>query len=140
MPDVLGYLRLLSLPVPEHMRRAADTFRYNRRVFIAPPWQEIFRQDRERKQEFDEAVRTYDAMVATYTEFGYDLIEIPRVPVEERVRFILQSVDPDARPLRARLRFIPVAPIRRYSVRGRRVAFTKFAGASRIEGPARLGR
>lgn len=58
VPDVIGYLRLMKLPVPEHMIRAAAVFRYNRRVFIAPPWLEIFRQDRERKQDFQEAVRT----------------------------------------------------------------------------------
>ena len=99
VPDVLGCLRLLNLPVPEHMQKAASILRYNRRVFIAPPWQEIFQQDRERKQDFDEAVRTYDAMVETYTELGYDLVEIPRVPVDQRVRFVLQDADPAARRL-----------------------------------------
>jgi predicted ATPase len=92
VPDVLGYLRLLSKPVPEHMQKAAHTFRYNRRVFIAPPWQEIFRQDRERKQDFGEAVRTYEALVATYTDLAYTLVEIPRVAVEERVRFVLRNL------------------------------------------------
>ena len=93
VPDVLGYLRLLRLPVPEHMQKAAHTFRYNRRVFIAPPWQEIFRQDRERKQDFDEAARTYDALVLTYTELDYGLVEIPRAPIDERVRFLLDNID-----------------------------------------------
>ena len=46
VPDVVGYLRLLGRPVPEHMQKAVDAFRYNRRVFIAPPWREIFRRDR----------------------------------------------------------------------------------------------
>jgi predicted ATPase len=96
IPDVLGYLRLLGLPEPEHMRKAADSFRYHHRVFIAPPWPEIFRQDRERKQDFDEAVRTYDALVATYTALGYDLVEIPRSPVDERVRFLLANINPSA--------------------------------------------
>ena len=54
----MGYLRLLGLPVPAHIRRAAKAFRYNRRVFIAPPWAEIFRGDRKCRQSFDEAVRT----------------------------------------------------------------------------------
>lgn len=97
VPDVAGYLRLMGLPVPEHVRKAVDVFRYNRRVFIAPPWQEIFCQDRERKQDFDEAVRTYDALVATYTEYGYELVEIPRAPIPERVKFILQNM-PDRLP------------------------------------------
>lgn len=92
VPDVAGYLRLMGLPVPEHVRKAVDLVRYNRRVFIAPPWQEIFRQDRERKQDFAEAVRTYDALVTTYTEYGYELVEIPRAPIPERVQFILQNM------------------------------------------------
>jgi predicted ATPase len=90
VPDVVGYLRLLGLPVPAHMERAVAAFRYNRRIFIAPPWPAIFRQDGERRQDFDEAVRTYEAMVATYGDYGYELIELPRVEVEERVRFVLQ--------------------------------------------------
>jgi predicted ATPase len=92
VPDVVGYVRLQGLPVPAHMEKAAELFRYNRRVFIAPPWAEIFDQDRERKQDFDEAVRTYEAMVATYTGYGYELIEVPRIPVDERVRFVLQDI------------------------------------------------
>ena len=94
VPDVVGYLRLLGQSVPEHMLKAVNTFRYNRRVFIAPPWREIFEQDRERKQTFDEAVWTYEAMVVTYRENGYDLVEIPRLSVEERVRFVRNNVGP----------------------------------------------
>jgi predicted ATPase len=30
VPDVIGYLRLVGLPVPAHMMRAADLFRYDR--------------------------------------------------------------------------------------------------------------
>jgi predicted ATPase len=38
VPDVVGYLRLSGLPVPRHMETAAaETFRYHRRVLIAPP-------------------------------------------------------------------------------------------------------
>ncbi len=84
-------MRLMRLPVPEHMLKATQAFRYNRRVFIAPPWQEIFSRDRERKQDFDEAVRTCDALVETYTELGYELVELPRVSVVERANFVLNS-------------------------------------------------
>ena len=80
------------------MQKAAETFRYNRTVFIAPPWPEIFQQDRERKQDFEEAVRTYHAVLATYAENAYDVVEIPRVPVEERVRFVLDYIGPDSNP------------------------------------------
>jgi predicted ATPase len=93
VPDVLGYLRLSGLPTPEHMKRAVELFRYNRRVFVAPPWKEIFQQDSERKQDFDEAVRTNEALVATYTVYGYELVELPRVSLEERVSFVLRTAN-----------------------------------------------
>ena len=90
--DVLEYLSLLGQAIPEYMQKAAEKFRYNRRVFIAPPWEEIFHQDGERKQDFEEAVRTYDAMVTTYNQYGYELLELPRVSVRERLDFVLQEV------------------------------------------------
>jgi predicted ATPase len=93
VPDVLGYLKLCDLTAPPHMLKAAEDFRYNRRVFIAPPWQDIFRQDRERKQDFDEAVRTCEALVETYAALNYTLVELPRVSIEERLRFILDDIE-----------------------------------------------
>lgn len=93
IPDVAGYLRLLNLRVPDHVDKAARSFRYDRRVFIAPPWEEIFEQDQERKQDFDEAVRTCEVMIATYTAYDYELIEIPRFTVEERVQFVLETAN-----------------------------------------------
>jgi predicted ATPase len=91
VPDVIGYLRLVGMTVPPHITKAAELYRYNHRVFIAPPWPEIFIQDRERKQTAEEATRTYRAMVATHSELGYELVELPRVSVEERLAFVRAS-------------------------------------------------
>jgi predicted ATPase len=95
VPDVIGYLRLVGKTIPEPKRKAAKEYRYNRCAYIAPPWQEIFRQDQERKQDFAEAVRTYNAMVATYSEFGYELVEIPKISVAGRVKFVLANIGGD---------------------------------------------
>ena len=97
IPDVLAYLSLTHIPVPEHMHNAARVFPYNHAVFIAPPWREIFHQDEERKQDFEESIRTYDALVETYKSNNYELVEIPRSSIRERVRFVLRKVgiDPD---------------------------------------------
>ena len=90
--DVLGYLRLSGLPVPLHVERAAQAFRYHRRVFVAAPWAEIFGKDAERKQPFEEAKRTYTVLAETYTELRYELIVLPFAPVEERVDFLLAKI------------------------------------------------
>lgn len=89
VPDVAGYLQLSGYTLPEHVRKAVEIFRYNRTVFIAPPWREMYAQDRERKQDFDEAVRTYEALAATYTSNAYQLVELPQVSVNERMLFVL---------------------------------------------------
>ncbi|WP_175971300.1 AAA family ATPase [Burkholderia sp. BCC0322] len=93
VPDVVGYLRLTGLPVPAHAQAAARRFRYHPRVFIAPPWPDVYAQDTERRQDFAEAVRTYDAMVECYTSYDYRLIELPRDSVQARVRFVMDALD-----------------------------------------------
>lgn len=92
VPDVIGYLRLMGLPVPPYMDTAARRARYHRRVFIAPPWPQIFAQDAERRQDFAESERTCDAMAATYGDFGYDIVTLPRTPVADRVDFVLRTI------------------------------------------------
>ena len=93
VPDVVGYLTLCGLPIPDDVDQAARTLRYHRRVFIAPPWAEIFGQDAERRQDFDEAERTFAAMVAVYPSYGYDLVELPKATLVERVAFVLDQLD-----------------------------------------------
>jgi len=92
VPDVLGYLRLVGIAPPQHVHNAALAFRYSPKVFVTPPWPDIYRQDRERKQDFDEAVRTYEALVATYADLKYELVEIQRLPVDDRVSFVLDHI------------------------------------------------
>lgn len=88
-PDNAAYLTILGLPVPAALESACRQKRFAEPVFIAPPWKEIFTQDSERKQDWAEAVRTYDAMVAGYQRYGYTLVEVPRLSVCDRADFIL---------------------------------------------------
>lgn len=37
-------------------------------------------------------------MVATYTGYGYELIELPRAPVAERLRFVLAAAGLSGQP------------------------------------------
>lgn len=92
VPDVIGYLTLCGLPVPPHMEQAAALFRYNKTVFLAPPWAEIFINDTERKQDSDEAERTFKAMEQTYLRLGYEIALLPKASVEERIKFIRETL------------------------------------------------
>lgn len=92
IPDVPGYLKLCSLPVPADIMKTAEQWRYNPLVFITPPWEDIFRNDKERKQTFEEAARTYEAMKKTYMRLGYQLEELPKTGIGARVDHMLAIV------------------------------------------------
>ncbi|MBX3446986.1 MAG: AAA family ATPase [Parvibaculaceae bacterium] len=89
LPDLMGYSRLIGAPVPEDLARAVAHYRYNRIVFVAPPWAEIYERDGERGQDFAEAVATHDAIRAAYAEAGYEPVPLPLAPVGERLDFVL---------------------------------------------------
>lgn len=92
IPDVVGYLDLCDLPVPARIDAAARANRYRRTAFIAPFWAEIFTQDAERRQDPEEALRTFETMARTYPAYDYELIELPRTSVAERVAFVLNHL------------------------------------------------
>ena len=82
---------MLGLPPPAHFARAAARFRFAPRVFIAPAWREIYHQDEERKQTWEEAVENNARCRAAYAHFGYDLVDLPLASVEDRADFILAA-------------------------------------------------
>jgi predicted ATPase len=92
VPDIIGYLMLSGLAVPKHLTRAAELYRYNRHVFLAPHWPAFFTQDAERKQTVEEAKATHDVMVHVYSRLDYELISLPRQSVAKRVEFIKSTL------------------------------------------------
>ena len=90
--DTICYASLIESEISTQMKSYAENWRYNQNVFILPPWQEIYKTDNERKQDWNEAVSTYNKMVETYQAYGYNLVEIPKTPVIERANFILDFI------------------------------------------------
>ncbi len=88
LPDIVGYRRLAGLPASAALEHACRTRRYHRRVFIAPPWPEIYATDGERRQSISEAERTHDVMAEIYPALGYELVALPRVALAERLAFV----------------------------------------------------
>ncbi len=93
LPELPGYFAyFLKRDVPAALRLAVDAKRYNRTVFLTPPWREIHVTDDKRTQDFAEATRNYEGAKRCYTEEGYEVIDIPRLSVDERVGFILDVI------------------------------------------------
>ena len=67
-------------------------YRYNKRVFLAPPWPEIYVLDQERRHGMVEAVAEYDRLTEVYPSLGYDIHVLPKVSVAERANWVLASL------------------------------------------------
>lgn len=78
--------------LPPHFDRAARVFRYHRQVFLTPPWREIYANDPERTHTFEDACVEYESLVETFPAYGYEVIDIPKLSVAERVHFILETL------------------------------------------------
>lgn len=91
--DTLCYAGLIQSEISELMKSYAKNWRYNENIFILPPWQEIYETDNERKQDWDEAVLTFEKMSETYKNYGYNIIEIPKKSVRERADFLLEFIE-----------------------------------------------
>lgn len=68
------------------------TNRYHRRVFLAPPWPEIYVTDTERRHGLDEALSDYARLCLVYPALDYELVELPRVSVAGRAEFVLAAL------------------------------------------------
>lgn len=93
IPDVVGFLRVTGLAVPPHIDQAARRLRYHPRVLLAPWWDTIYTGDSERRQSPAVAEATEQMMRETYRDYGYELIELPRAPVTERVAFVRRELE-----------------------------------------------
>ena len=91
IPDVLAYMDFIGDAYPEKFIVACETYKYDK-VFLLPPWEEIYVSDAERYESYEEATKIHDYLVATYKKFGYDLHEVPKTSVAARFQFIINHL------------------------------------------------
>jgi len=91
--DTICYAKLIQSEPNERMELYARTWRYNKSVFMLPPWQEIYETDDARKQDWREAALTFEKMCETYRDYGYNIVEIPKISVSKRADFILSFIE-----------------------------------------------
>ncbi len=88
LPDLVAYLETAGLPVGQPYYQAIAAHPYHRQVFLAPPWPEIYVNDPERWQTLAEATALHEALRRTYQRLGFEVLELPKTTVSERVRWV----------------------------------------------------
>ncbi len=92
IPDVLAYMDFFNQDYDKTFINACEAHKYNH-VFLLPPWKEIYKFDNERFETYEEAVKIHTALENTYKNFGYNIVNVPFDTVENRVDFILNTLE-----------------------------------------------
>ena len=85
--DVIAYLNFKNVTYDSELFKSSSELNYDF-SFILPPWEEIYKNDLERYESFEECERINQNLVKTYKENKINLIEVPKFSVKERVNFI----------------------------------------------------
>jgi len=91
--DSLYSLDRLTPLSESELRMWLMTYQYYPKVFLFPPWKEIYVNDAERDHTFEHAEWVNSITLEWYSRCGYQLIEVPKVSVDERCTFVLQALE-----------------------------------------------
>ncbi len=91
--DVFAYLHHSNIKVKSEWKEIPNKYRYFNKVFMAPPWEDIYQKDNERKEDFTTSMTIHELMKKTYKDYGYQVFELPKTNIHERVRIILSEIE-----------------------------------------------
>jgi len=90
---VTAYMDYSQTVYPEHFSETCRSNKYDI-IFLLPPWKEIYKQDNERYETFEESQKIHDYLLMGYEKYGYQVIEIPFGDLESRKKFIFNKLRP----------------------------------------------
>jgi predicted ATPase len=92
IPDILAYMHYIGDSYPAFFDHACKEHNYSK-IFVLPPWQEIYISDEARYENYEQAKLIFSHLTQTYQNYGYELIEVPKGTLEERTIFILNQLE-----------------------------------------------
>ena len=92
IPDVLAYLDFKKMKYDQQYIIACKKYRYDL-VFILRPWKDIFVNDNERYESFEESLQIDKYIYKTYKNLKYNIIEIPNVSITKRKDFVINTIN-----------------------------------------------
>jgi predicted ATPase len=91
IPDVLAYLDFKKIQYDQHYIIACKKHRYDI-VFILRPWKDIFVNDNERYESFEESLQIDKYIYNTYKNLKYNIIDIPNMSITKRKDFVINTI------------------------------------------------
>ena len=91
IPDMIAYSELFGLDTTVY-RNAAKQYTYNNNVFYFEGWEEIYKNDDERKIDAQLASEFGKRAIQAYQNLGYKVITVPKKSVKDRVKFVCVKI------------------------------------------------
>lgn len=92
LPDCVAYARVFGVDAAPAIA-AASVRRYCDPVFLAPPWESIYSADDARRASFDQITVFHNELVVAYQALDYELLELPKATVAERVQMVTKVLE-----------------------------------------------
>lgn len=92
LPDQAAFSWFKGKELSSQLKAALAANRYSNKVFLTPPWRQIYRNDQIRTETFEEAEKIHQYIIKAYLENGYELIDLPFISPDDRIEFILKSL------------------------------------------------
>lgn len=94
LPDIIAYMDYFNQPYDGDFTTPCETLRYDMAV-VLPPWKEIYRQDHERLESFEQAVEIHRHLENSYQSCGYRVRTLAPGPLEQRCTELLELIEAD---------------------------------------------
>lgn len=91
--DIIAYLEFYKKPVFKEVLHFPFLEYYHPKVFFAPSWQEIYKTDAQRPQQYLELQGLSEKIEEVYKRLGFNCIYLPKVSTEKRVKFVVNYTD-----------------------------------------------
>ena len=92
LPDVIAYMDFFGQPIDGYFKEPCRKLRYDA-VVLLPPWSEIYRQDHERMERFEQAVELHQYLMKTYQTCGYEVHILEPGTLQQRAGDLLRIID-----------------------------------------------
>ena len=86
--DALAYLNFLNTKYDNDILKKCERIKYDK-VFILPPWKEIYKQDECRYETFEESIKIFEEIIKIYHFFKMKTIILEKDSVDNRIKKIL---------------------------------------------------
>lgn len=94
IPDVPAYHKYTGDTIPDHYIEVSKTKKYDH-VFFLPAWRDIYVEDNERYENYEQAVVIGDILSNYYKSLNYTVVEVPKDSINKRLEYILNYLDLD---------------------------------------------